>query len=111
MKIERVQCWLLRIPFHFPLVREEQYAMANFVEIETDDGIKGHAMSTYPMRFGVREYINREAAPVVQGMDPMRTEEIRNKVLEMGGIVEDQQVGVVEDHHRERHARALAAGE
>jgi len=81
MKIQRVQCWLLRIPFHFPLVREEQYAMANFVEVETDDGIKGHAMSTYPMRFGVREYINREAAPVVQGMDPMRTEEIRNKVF------------------------------
>lgn len=81
MKIRRVQCWLLRIPFHFPLVREEQHAMANFVEIETDDGIKGHAMSTYPMRFGVREYINREAAPVVQGMDAMRPEEIRNRVF------------------------------
>lgn len=81
MKIRRVQCWLLRIPFHFPLVREEQHAMANFVEIETDDGIKGHAMSTYPMRFGVREYINREAAPVMQGMDAMRPEEIRNRVF------------------------------
>ncbi|MGA0024075.1 MAG: hypothetical protein ACO3F9_05450, partial [Burkholderiales bacterium] len=69
MKVRRVQCWLLRIPFHFPLVKEEQHAMANFVEVETDDGIRGHALSTYPMRFGIREYINREAAPVVQGMD------------------------------------------
>jgi L-alanine-DL-glutamate epimerase-like enolase superfamily enzyme len=81
MKIARVQCWLLRIPFHFPLVKEEQYAMANFVEVETDDGIKGHAMSTYPMRFGIREYINREAAPIVKGMDPLRPEEIRNKLF------------------------------
>ena len=81
MKVARVQCHLLRIPFHFPLVKEEQYAIANFVEIETDDGITGHAMSTYPMRFGIKEYINREAAPVIKGMDPMRPEEIRNKVF------------------------------
>ncbi len=81
MKIAKVECWLLRIPFHFPLVKEEQHAMANFVEVETDDGLKGHSLSTYPMRFGIREYINREAAPVIAGMDPLRPEEIRNKLF------------------------------
>ena len=32
MKIGKVTCWVLRIPFTFPLVKETQYALANFVE-------------------------------------------------------------------------------
>ena len=81
MKIGKVSCWVLRIPFTFPLVRETQHALANFVEVETDDGLKGHALSTYPMRHGVREFINREAAPAIGGMDALRPEEIRNKLF------------------------------
>ncbi|MBI4196108.1 MAG: mandelate racemase/muconate lactonizing enzyme family protein [Betaproteobacteria bacterium] len=81
MKVRKLTCWLLRIPFHFPLVKEEQHAMANFVEVETEDGLKGHSLSTYPMRFGIREFINREAAPVIEGMDALRPEEIRNKLF------------------------------
>lgn len=81
MKIGRVRCWLLRIPFRFPLVKEEQHAVANFVEIETDDGLKGHALSTYPMRHGIREFVNREAAPLLAGMDPLRPEEVRKKLF------------------------------
>src|SRR5688500_10457882 len=81
MKIGKVSCWLLRIPFTFPLVKETQHALANFVEVETDDGLKGHALSTYPMPHGVREFINREAAPAVHGMDALRPEEIRNKLF------------------------------
>jgi L-alanine-DL-glutamate epimerase-like enolase superfamily enzyme len=81
MKIGKVKSWLLRIPFTFPLVKEEQYATANFVEVETDDGLKGHALSTYPLRYGIREFINREAAPVIAGMDPLRPEEVRNKLF------------------------------
>ena len=81
MKIRKVTCWLLRIPFTFPLVKETQYAMANFVEVETDDGLKGHSLSTYPLRHGIREFINREAAPAIEGMDPLRPEEVRNKLF------------------------------
>jgi L-rhamnonate dehydratase len=81
LKIGKVTCWLLRIPFTFPLVKEEQYAAANFIEIETDEGIKGHALSTYPLRHGIREFINREAAPVITGMDPLRPEEIRKRLF------------------------------
>lgn len=43
-RIAKVTCSLLRIPFTFPLIREEQHAFANFIEIETDDGIKGKAL-------------------------------------------------------------------
>ena len=63
MKIRKVQSWVLRIPFTFPLVKEQQHALANFIEIETDEGHKGHALSTYPLKYGIREFINREAAP------------------------------------------------
>lgn len=81
MKIRKVTCWVLRIPFTFPLVKETQHALANFVEVETDDGLKGHALSTYPLKYGIREYINREAQPAIEGMDPLRPEEVRTKLF------------------------------
>jgi L-alanine-DL-glutamate epimerase-like enolase superfamily enzyme len=81
LKIRKVNCWLLRIPFTFPLVKEQQHALANFVEIETDDGHKGHALSTYPLKHGIREFINREAAPVIEGLDPMRPEDVRKRLF------------------------------
>ena len=81
MKIRKVTCWVLRIPFTFPLVKEQQHALVNFVEVETDDGLKGHSMATYPLRHGIREYINREAAPQIVGMDALRTEEVRNRLF------------------------------
>ena len=81
MKIGKVTCWLLRIPFTFPLVKEQQHALANFVEVETEDGLKGNALSTYPLKYGIREFINREVEPVVRGMDPLRPEEVRTRVF------------------------------
>jgi len=81
MKIGKITCSLLRIPFTFPLVKEQQHALANFVEVETDDGLKGHALSTYPMKYGIREFLNREVAPVVRGMDALRPEEVRTRVF------------------------------
>jgi len=81
MKIGKVTCSLLRIPFTFPLVKETQHALANFVEIETDNGLKGHALVAYPLKYGIREFINREAAPVIEGMDAMRPEEVRNRLF------------------------------
>jgi L-alanine-DL-glutamate epimerase-like enolase superfamily enzyme len=81
VKIGNVTCWLLRIPFTFPLVKEEQHALANFVEVETDDGLKGHALSTFPLKYGIREFINREVAPVARGMDALRPEELRTRVF------------------------------
>ena len=81
MKIHKVTSWVLRIPFTFPLVRETQHALASFIEIETDDGLKGHALSTYPLKYGIREFINRECAPAIEGMDALRPEEIRNRLF------------------------------
>jgi len=81
MKIAKVTCHLLRIPFTFPLVKEQQHALANFVEIETDDGLKGHSLVAYPMKYGIKEFINREAAPAIIGLDPMRPEDVRTRLF------------------------------
>jgi len=81
MKIRKVTCWVLRIPFTFPLVKGKQHAIASFAEVETDNGLKGHALSTYPMSWGIREFINREVAPMISGMDPLRPEEVRTKLF------------------------------
>lgn len=81
MKIRKVTGWLLRVPCMAPLMKET-HALANFVEVETDDGLKGHARAgSYPLKHGIREFINRDVAPVIQGMDPMRTEDVRGRLL------------------------------
>ncbi len=77
MKIGKVTCWVLQLPLKFPLIKETSYPRLNFVEIETEDGLKGHAMTEYPMAFGIRDFINREVSPTITTMDPTRIEEIR----------------------------------
>ena len=77
MKIAKTTAHTLRVPFHFPLIKETQHALVTFVEVETDDGLKGHAFSSYPLRFSIADFINREAAPCIAGMDPLRTDAVR----------------------------------
>lgn len=77
MKIARTTAHTLRVPFQFPLITETQHALVTFVEIETDDGLKGHAFSAYPLRFSISDFINREAGPAIAGMDPLRPEAVR----------------------------------
>ncbi|HKA42166.1 MAG TPA: mandelate racemase/muconate lactonizing enzyme family protein [Burkholderiales bacterium] len=77
MKIARTTAHTLRVPYHFPLIKETQHALVTFVEIETDDGLKGHAFSAYPLRFSIADFVNREAGPTIAGMDPLRPEAVR----------------------------------
>jgi len=77
MKIAKTTAHTLRVPFHFPLIKETQHALVTFVEIETDDGLKGHAFSGYPLRWSIAEFINREARDCIAGMDAMRPEAVR----------------------------------
>ena len=78
MKIARTTAHTLRVPFKFPLIQETQHALVTFVEIETDEGLKGHAFSAYPLRFSISDFINREAGPTIAGMDPLRPEAVRS---------------------------------
>jgi L-alanine-DL-glutamate epimerase-like enolase superfamily enzyme len=77
MKIARTAAHTLRVPYQFPLIRETQHALVTFVEIETDEGLKGHAFAGYPLRFSISDFINREAGPAIAGMDPLRPEAVR----------------------------------
>ncbi|MBI2171017.1 MAG: mandelate racemase/muconate lactonizing enzyme family protein [Chloroflexi bacterium] len=81
MNIARVQSWVLRVPFHYPLFEETSYATTVLLEIETEEGLKGHAMSGYPMAHGIRELVNRNVAPLVKGKDAMAIEEVRAAIL------------------------------
>ena len=81
MKIAKTTAHTLRVPYQFPLIKETQYALTTFVEIETDDGLKGNAFSVYPQRYSVADLINREVAPVIAGMDPTRPEQVRNTLF------------------------------
>ena len=83
MKIGKVNSWVVQLPFNYLLLKETFTTTLNFVEIETDDGLKGHAMSEYPMAFGIREFINREVASAITGMDPLRIEEVRGAMLQL----------------------------
>ena len=78
MKIARTTAHTLRVPFQFPLIKETQHVLVTFVEIETDDGLKGHAFSHYALRFSISDFINREAGPTIAGMDPLRPEAVRS---------------------------------
>ena len=78
MKIAKTIAHTLRVPFQFPLIKETQHALVTFVEMETDDGLKGHAFSAYPLRFSIADFINREASGCIAGMDAMRPEAVRS---------------------------------
>lgn len=78
MKIARVTCTVLRVPFRFPLIDKGSSATVNFVEIEANDGTLGHASSGTSFGHGVRDFINRDVAETVIGMDPRDTDAVRH---------------------------------
>src|SRR3970040_2621110 len=77
MKIAKTTAHTLRVPYQFPLIKEPHHALVSVVEIETDEGLKGHAFSPYPLRFSISDFITREAGPTIAGMDPLRAEAVR----------------------------------
>lgn len=77
MKIARTTAHTLRVPYRFPLIDQVQHALVTFVEVETGDGLTGHAFAAYPLRFSIADFINREAGPEIAGMDPLRPEAVR----------------------------------
>jgi L-rhamnonate dehydratase len=77
VKISRITAHVLRVPFSLPLIEATRYAIGAFVEIETDNGLLGHAFSTQPMAFGVADFIRRDVQAAVIGMDALRPEAVR----------------------------------
>lgn len=80
MKIARVSCTVLRVPFRFPLLAKDSVATVNFVEIEADDGTIGYASSGTSMGTVIRDFINHDVAGVIVGMDPRDTDAVRHRM-------------------------------
>lgn len=59
-----------------PLIDEAISREMVFVEIETDEGISGYGITSKVQWYGIRELINREMAPLLEGMNPLETEKI-----------------------------------
>ena len=59
-----------------PLVDEPISREIVFVEVETDEGITGYGLTSKVQWFGIRELINREMAPILEGMSPLETERV-----------------------------------
>jgi L-alanine-DL-glutamate epimerase-like enolase superfamily enzyme len=47
-----------------------------FVAVETDAGITGYGLTSKVQWFGIRALVNREMAPILEGMSPLETERV-----------------------------------
>ncbi|HYA29181.1 MAG TPA: mandelate racemase/muconate lactonizing enzyme family protein, partial [Acidobacteriota bacterium] len=64
-----------------PLLKEKIVTPVLFTAVETDMGITGYGLTRGSLRFGMKEFINREAAPFLTGMNPLETERVWNQLL------------------------------
>lgn len=74
MKVTAVEATTHRVPARVPLLREPVMREIVFVRVKTDTGLTGYGLTGPIQRFGVREFIAREAAPMLIGKDPLPTE-------------------------------------
>ena len=63
-----------------PLLQEKIVTSVLFTAIETDDGITGYGLTRGAQRFGLKEFINREAGPFLRGKNPLESERIWNQL-------------------------------
>ncbi|RMF84448.1 MAG: mandelate racemase/muconate lactonizing enzyme family protein [Nitrospinota bacterium] len=81
MQIRRIEAQALQVPVTAPLLDRPIRRGVVFVEIETDTGITGYGLTSYALHSAIREFINTEAAPFLQGQDPLCTERIWHQMF------------------------------
>lgn len=92
MEITDVTATTHRVPVEPPLMDEVHETTFTHVEIETDEGITGYGITGSSWQHAIRSFINREAAPIVVGQDPMRVERIWDDLHR--GLNQRDQTGV-----------------
>jgi L-alanine-DL-glutamate epimerase-like enolase superfamily enzyme len=80
MKITSVQATTHNIPVHIPLLETTVHRPIVFLRVETDEGITGYGLTGGTQRFGIKEFINRELAPFLEGKNPLETEALWNQM-------------------------------
>ena len=82
MKIARVTAVPLHVPLHIKLVgvdRETSLACCH-VEVETDDGLIGHGLTSITEEDVIAQIVNGVAGPAILGDDPLAHERIWDKL-------------------------------
>lgn len=74
MRITKIEATTHDVPIHVPLLERKISRAIVFVRIETDESITGYGLTGHIQRFGVREFINRELAPFLEGKSALETE-------------------------------------
>ncbi|GIX49369.1 MAG: enolase [Candidatus Tectimicrobiota bacterium] len=76
MQIRRVTATTLRVPVAVPLLTKQLHPGVVLVTVDTDQGLTGYGLTSSPMLSAVAAFINTEAAPLLAGQDPLRTERL-----------------------------------
>jgi L-alanine-DL-glutamate epimerase-like enolase superfamily enzyme len=64
-----------------PLLKDKIITPIVFTAVETDQGVTGYGLTRGSLRFGIKEFINREVAPSLRGKNPLETERVWNLLL------------------------------
>jgi L-alanine-DL-glutamate epimerase-like enolase superfamily enzyme len=76
MKIARVSAKTYKVPVPVPLRDKPASWQFTIVEVEADNGLKGHGLTGPRLSPVIAEFINYDIAPFLVGYDPMETERI-----------------------------------
>jgi L-rhamnonate dehydratase len=82
MKIARVEATPLNVPLHIRLVgldRKTSLAACH-VEVETDDGLIGHGLTSITEEDVIAQIVNGVAGPAILGDDPLAHERVWDKL-------------------------------
>ncbi|MFB6161298.1 MAG: mandelate racemase/muconate lactonizing enzyme family protein [Haloferacaceae archaeon] len=74
MEITSVAATTHDVAVEVPLLDDPGRREMVFVRVETDEGVTGYGTTSKRQYFGVRELINREMAPILEGTSPLETE-------------------------------------
>jgi L-rhamnonate dehydratase len=77
-RIVRASAHLLELPVDYPLKDEPVRYRMNLVMVETESGVRGYAVSRYPMPTSIHEFLVRQALPSLIGANVEQSEGIRN---------------------------------
>ena len=82
MKIARVTATPLNVPLHIKLVGVDRKTSlaACYVEVETDDGLIGHGLTSITEEDVVAQIVNGVAGPAIIGDDPLAHERVWDKL-------------------------------
>ena len=80
MKITSVEATIYNVPIHVPILEKDYDRPIVFVRVETDEGVRGYGLTGAIQRSGIKEFINKELAPMLKGKNPLETEALWNQM-------------------------------